>query len=347
MKSTFSDTDCQFLLKDLTDIIPFTPFDAKEAAIAHGHSYSEMITEEDIPSQEAVDIFKETTLRTADKLAKYTGIVGREIFRRGGRHSVIVSLARAGSPIGALLHRYIRDVIGCEIPHYSISIIRGRGMDYNALDYILAQNPKGVITFVDGWTGKGSISHELQKAIAEYNGKHGTSISSDLAVFADPAQLSDIAGTHHDVCIPIACLNSTVSGLVSRTILNSEYIGKDDFHGAVRYEKLKQYDLTNWFLDTISAQFTDSDNKADSKGESDVDVLVSRLGKDFPVADITKVKLGIGEASRALIRRKPYVLLEKNFDNPDLKFVNLMANVRNVKILKYDTGNYECIALIK
>ncbi|MDQ9827271.1 tellurite-like stress resistance cysteine protease StiP, partial [Acinetobacter baumannii] len=60
----------------------------------------------------------------------------------------------------------------------------------------------------------------------------GDNISSDLAVLADPARLSAIAGTRNDVCIPNACLNSTISGLVSRTILNRNLIGENDYHGA-------------------------------------------------------------------------------------------------------------------
>ncbi len=39
-------------------------------------------------------------------------------------------------------------------------------------------------------------------------------------------------GTREDFLIPSACLNSTVSGLVSRTVLNDDLIGPADFHGA-------------------------------------------------------------------------------------------------------------------
>ncbi|MET7778785.1 cysteine protease StiP domain-containing protein, partial [Streptomyces sp. NPDC005388] len=31
---------------------------------------------------------------------------------------------------------------------------------------------------------------------------------------------------------PSACLNSTVSGLISRTVLRSDLVGEYDFHGA-------------------------------------------------------------------------------------------------------------------
>ena len=45
-------------------------------------------------------------------------------------------------------------------------------------------------------------------------------------------------GTREDYLIPSACLNSTVSGLVSRTVFNTDHIGPDDFHGAKFYAEL-------------------------------------------------------------------------------------------------------------
>jgi hypothetical protein len=140
-----------------------------------------------------------------------------------------------------LIKRYFKFKFGIDVPHYSISIIRDRGIDKNALNYIQAEHPNCIITFVDGWTGKGSISSELKKSITEYNQETGAGISYDLAVLADPARLSSIAGTRKDICIPNACLNSTISGLVSRTILNNQYISEKDYHGAVRYDYLKEF----------------------------------------------------------------------------------------------------------
>ena len=46
-----------------------------------------------------------------------------------------------------------------------------------------------------------------------------------LAVLADPGVCAPILGTRDDFLIPSACLNSTVSGLVSRTVLRDDLIG--------------------------------------------------------------------------------------------------------------------------
>lgn len=348
MQSTFRPGDCQFLLKDLTGVISFTDFEHKELAIAQGHNYSEMIAREQAPSPQVEALFKQLTQLNATLMAQWVSTAAAQIWRRGGAQAVIVSLARAGSPVGALIKRYLLQATGCALPHYSISIIRDRGIDTCALDYITTHHPQGVISFVDGWTGKGSITRELHKAVAAYNAAHGTRIDSTLAVLADPARLSPIASTKKDVCVPNACLNSTVSGLVSRTILNRDYSALQDFHGAVRYIDLLPHDLTNWFLDTIAQQFDKVKPTLPASAEpSHVKQIIAQLAVDFPVADINKVKLGICEASRSLIRRKPYVLLVKDPRNPQLAFNLHMAHERGVEVLPYDTGDYQCIALIK
>ena len=170
-----------------------------------------MISEETPIDSRVIKIFNEILKAKADDLAKYVGIISEAIYCKYSTNSIIVSLARAGSPVGALVKRYLQYQYKVDIPHYSISIIRGKGIDWNALDYIVSRHPLGQIIFVDGWTGKGSISNELLSAIEAYNTARGTSISPNLAVLADPARIEAIAGTREDVCIPNACLNSTIS----------------------------------------------------------------------------------------------------------------------------------------
>jgi len=347
IKSTFKENDCIFLLKDLTGIIKETSLEEKEKLINQGINYSEMISKEYPVSEEINDIFVTLLEEKRHELAYYTGIISEEIFKRGNKDAIIVSLARAGSPVGALIKRYIKFKYNIEIPHYSISIIRDKGIDENALNYIREKHPNGIMTFVDGWTGKGSITRELRKSIKLYNEKYGTNISDDLAVLADPAKLSAISGTTRDICIPNACLNSTVSGLVSRTIHNRDLIKEDDFHGAKIFEDLKSSDMTNIFLDTVSSCFTNEDKEMTSQIDCKyVENVLTKLANDFPICDIHKVKLSIGESSRALLRRKPYLLLVKNINNPDLSFVLHLAKEKNVEVIEYDTMDYECISLL-
>lgn len=347
IKSTFKDSDCIFLLKDLTNEIKPITVEEKEELINQGINYSEVISVEEPISDEVNSIFKELVLKKADDIAKYVGIIADEIYRRGKEKTIVVSLARAGSPVGALIKRYILKKYNIDIPHYSISIIKGKGIDVNALNYIRNHHHEGIISFVDGWTGRGSITHELKNAISQYNNDYHTNISADLAVLADPAKLSAISGTKEDVCIPNACLNSTISGLVSRTIHNDKYIHENDFHGAIIYENLKYQDMTNYFLDTIEKHFSLKSNELDSTiQENYVLSVIEKLKIDFPTANMSKTKLSIGECSRALIRRKPVMLLIKNPANPNLSFVLHLAKEKKVPVRIYDTFDYECIAIL-
>ncbi len=111
---------------------------------------------------------------------------------------------------------------GLDLPHYAVSIVRGRGIDANALRWLAARHDPADVVFVDGWTGKGAITRELTEAIREFESAEGvTGFDPEIAVLADPGSCVRTYGTREDFLIPSACLNSTVSGLISRTVLRS------------------------------------------------------------------------------------------------------------------------------
>lgn len=349
--STYKKEDCIFLLKDLTDVMEEISVEEKEKRIASGVNYSEMISKEDFVSPEINKLFLNMLDDGAEKLADYIGIISDEAFRQKGNDLIIVSLARAGSPIGVLIKRYLKFKYMITVPHYSISIIRGKGIDENALHYILNKHPKGGLLFVDGWTGKGSITSELKKSIKEFNKKYEKNINDTLAVLADPAKKSRIYGTREDVCIPNACLNSTVSGLVSRTIHNPEYIQGKDFHGAKFFEGLKDEDFTNLFIEKIEECFQKNHTVVsfEKPEESYVEDVINYLiaEKVIPCGfDLTKLKLSIGETSRAIIRRKPAGIYVKNMDNPDLRFVLHMARLKQIPVYERNLPGYACISVL-
>ncbi|MGT2462115.1 cysteine protease StiP domain-containing protein [Sinomonas atrocyanea] len=66
-----------------------------------------------------------------------------------------------------------------------------------------------------------------------------------------------MSGTRDDFLIPSACLNSTVSGLVSRTVFNRALIGPHETHGAKFYRELAPRDVSNEFVDAVAARFPD------------------------------------------------------------------------------------------
>jgi hypothetical protein len=84
------------------------------------------------------------------------------------------SLARAGTPVGVLLRRELLRR-GVDAVHYSISIIRGRGIDRVALAHLAAARGTEDAVFVDGWTGKGAIVDNALYSV-------GTFLNSDLVL---------------------------------------------------------------------------------------------------------------------------------------------------------------------
>lgn len=349
VKTTYKPDDCVFLLKDLTDVIKEVTVEEKERLIAQGVNYSEMISKEHPLSKEINDIFLNSVNANAKALAKLVGIITETAYKEYGENMVIVSLARAGSPVGVLMKRYAMYKYKKDIPHYSISIIREKGIDENALNYIREKHPDGNIAFVDGWTGKGSITSELKKAITQYNEKYNTNINDGLIVLADPACKSKIFGTREDICIPNACLNSTVSGLVSRTIHNTDLIGEKDFHGAKYFADLKDDDFSNDFIEIIEKEFTPEDKAINLKPPVDeyVDTQLDYIMKRYDETDVTRIKLSIGESSRALLRRKPKILIVKDKTNPNLAFVLHLATIKNIPIVEDTHIGYECISVLE
>ncbi len=108
------------------------------------------------------------------------------------------SLARAGIPAAILIKRYLKTRYDLDLYHYTISIIRGKGIDENAIKYMLHHHPNKALQFIDGWTGKGAITRELDEAIQGFNATYKTRLENNLAVIADPGDCVSYYGTRAD-----------------------------------------------------------------------------------------------------------------------------------------------------
>ncbi|OQY09016.1 MAG: hypothetical protein B6I28_03745 [Fusobacteriia bacterium 4572_132] len=348
---SYSNSDVIFLLKNINNLIPEIPTEEREKLIQGGKHYSEMLPVEYEPTQEYIDIFYESLKKYKGKLAYAVGVLSEKIIKIKSENIVLVSLARAGTPIGILVKRYIKSKFDKEVPHYSISIIRDRGIDENAINDIIKSHKGAEIVFIDGWTGKGTIKNVLEKACNDYEAKYNHIISSDLAVLADPCDCAEISGTKEDFLIPSSCLNSTISGLVSRTVLNDTVIGKDDYHGAKFYDNLKEKDLSNYYIDVISDEFKKINNGKkildekipNWKGLEDI----AGLEKKFGILDRNFIKPGVGETTRVLLRRVPEMILVKDKKDEDVKHIIVLAKEKKVKVMEYPLKTYKCCGLIK
>lgn len=348
MFSTYKPEDVTILLKDISGLVQPLPTKEREALIQSGRHYSEMLPLEYEPSPDYLAAFFKALELYSPLTARAVAALAAKIWARKGSNLVIVSLARAGTPIGILLKRYIAAYMRREVSHYTISIIRGKGIDQNALRYILARHQPQDIQFVDGWTGKGAIQRELQTALQDW-----PEVDPGLAVLSDPAGIAALAGTRDDFLIASSCLNSTVSGLLSRTFYRDDIIGADDFHGAAFYAELAAQDLTYTFIDTVAAHFAapttaPMQSEPEPSGQQDSLAEVRKICRDFAVADINLVKPGIGEATRVLLRRWPWKILVRSLqDDEHLGHLYQLAREKGVELQVYPLQNYRACGIIK
>ncbi|HWJ09903.1 MAG TPA: cysteine protease StiP domain-containing protein, partial [Nocardioides sp.] len=315
--------DVCWLLTDLSGVDLERSTEDREVAIQGGTHYSEMLPVEFQPDAAYLRLFHEALELSADRVAAAVGVVGELLWERHaarGHEPVLVSLARAGTPIGVLLRRWFQATRGVSVPHYTISIIRGRGIDEVALAHVLDRHPAGAVAFVDGWTGKGAIQRELDEAVAGWVATHPehAGLDGELAVLADPGGCTAVHGTRDDFLIPSACLNSTVSGLVSRTVYRDDLIGEGMFHGAKFYDEWAAEDVSGLFVDTIASRFAHvgaavaagleapaADRAATWAGLRSVEGIAREHG----ITDVNLVKPGVGETTRVLLRRVPWQVL--------------------------------------
>lgn len=349
---SYREGDVNFLLKDLSHLDIELDNETRELNKSKGTHYSEMLPIEYVPKAEYMSLYYEFLNTFGKTFAEYIVLLANRIVYKKGTNLVLVSLARAGTPIGVLLKRYLELLPHVTVEHYSISIIRDLGIDYNAIKYI-KEHSDGEIVFVDGWTGKGAITIELKKSCEILEKEYGIKVSSDLAVVADPGHCAEIYGTRNDLLIPSSCLNSTVSGLMSRTVYNSDWIGEDDFHGSKYYKDLESADVSNEFIDTISNYFSDIYiNSVDMVDYNDELVwkglsFVKELQLEYSIDDINKIKPGVGETTRVLLRRVPWKILIRDIDDLTIQHILLLARDRDVEIEIKSDMPYACCGIVK
>ncbi len=343
MFSTYNPNDVIILLKDITGMINPLSTKEREKLIQSGVHYSEMLPIEYLPSEKYLETYYKALKLYSKITANAVASLAELIWKDKGEKAVLVSLARAGTSIGILIKRYILKKYLVNITHYTISIIRGVGIDHNAMKYILKRHAANSIQFVDGWTGKGAIQNELNKAMKEYPG-----VNSGLAVLSDPAYIAEKCGTHDDFLIASSCLNSTVSGLLSRTVYRKDIICDNEFHGSVFYKELINEDLTYKFINTIEKDFP-TILKAEEEKEFGIGLEeVKKICLEFDITDINLVKPSIGEATRVLLRRLPWKILVHSLnDYEHLGHLYQLAKEKNVDVVEYPLKNYRACGIIR
>jgi len=342
--------DVTFLLRPLARQ-GFTAVDEKESLIQSGRRhYSQMLSPESAPSARYMRLFDDACRANNPRMARdCLRLAALVAARRPGRVAV-VSLARAGTPVGVVVTRLLRARFGREVAHYAVSIVRDRGIDAQALRHILAQGhaPEEIV-FLDGWTGKGVIARELAASSAAFDPR----IDPGLYVLADLAGAAACAASGDDYLIPSSILNATVSGLVSRTVMD-EAMGPGDFHGCVVYEQLSPHDRSLAFADdltrlALALPATDEAARpldaaaARARSRACIGTLMER----HDVVDANMLKPGIGEATRVLLRRVPRLLLLRDPGAADVAHLALLAEEKRVPVEIDPTLPYHAVSLIR
>ncbi|MGW0777116.1 phosphoribosyltransferase [Streptomyces sp. NPDC002835] len=350
--SSYAPEEVGWLLQDLSGVELEAPTEEREEAIQSGGAhYAESLPVEYQPNEQYQQLFEAALTVSAARIARAVGTVTDTVLAERTPRPVLVSLARAGTPVGVLMRRWAQHRHGLDLPHYAVSIVRGRGIDANALRWLAEHHDPADVVFVDGWTGKGAITRELADALREFPG-----FDPEIAVLADPGGCVRTYGTREDFLIPSACLNSTVSGLISRTVLRADLVGPDDFHGAKFYRELAGTDVSGHFLDTVAARF----DEVASAVDADVKELLSadrtptwegwraveRISEEYGIHDVNLVKPGVGETTRVLLRRVPWKILASRGAGADLDHVRLLAEQRGVPVEEVDELPYSCVGLI-
>ena len=353
--------DVAWLLTDLSAAELEAPTEEREEAIQSGGAhYAESLPIEFQPDAAYQQLFHAALAHSAERLAFAVGLVTEQLLSERGERLVLASLARAGTPVGILVRRWAAVSHGLDLPHYAVSIVRGRGIDHVALRHLATVHDPRQVVFVDGWTGKGAITRELAASVETANAVLGLApdegFDPGLAVLADPGRCVSVHGTREDYLIPSACLNATVSGLVSRTVLNADLTGPGEYHGAKYYRDLAASDVSRLFVDTVAERFADvrPDVAAALPGHLAADrtptwagwAAVEAISRDLGIGDVNLVKPGVGETTRVLLRRVPWKVLCRAGAADELAHVRLLAAQRGVPVEEVDDLPYSCVGLI-
>ena len=104
-----STDDVQFLLKPMT--MPDTPVHIKEALIQSGKKhYSEMLTHESLPPDDYLPLFYRAMTLNQDRMAEHLLLLAEGILATRPQGITLVSLARAGTPVGGVAQACFKTV---------------------------------------------------------------------------------------------------------------------------------------------------------------------------------------------------------------------------------------------
>lgn len=346
---SYQPQDIQFLLRP--SLLAFTEPAEKERLIQSGQRhYSEMLSEEAAPDAVQLQLFEQALTRNGRRMAADIGALALALAELEPKPIVLCSLVRAGVPVGVLLNRALK-ALGCDSHHYGLSIIRDKGLDLQALAHVMERHPHAQYLFVDGWTGKGAISRELNASLRH----HPQFVQGPrLVTLADAGGKAWLSASTDDWLIPSGMLGATISGLVSRSLLSRD----SDWHQCLDCQHLLPHDLSQSFIEQIDslrtglmaslkpARYSQAQRIEQAQW---ADASLQHIQQRYQVDNLNRLKPGIAEATRALLRRLPERLLVRDLEDPDLSLLRYLAeqNQLPIEVLGAELGPYRAMTLIQ
>jgi hypothetical protein len=315
----------------------------KEQRLKAGDYYGDLLSAEELPQPDYLRLFDHQMATLAGKLAPYVlRLADRVNADRPSGPLALVSLARAGTPIGVVLADLLRHRHGRTVTHYTASVIHKYGFDPHALAYLLDRHAPQDLLFLDGWVSQGRITRALQDTLAPVAG-----VDSTLYCLSDPSGIQDATATRKDLLLPSAVLNAAVSGLMSRTVHNP-----DGFDFSAHYPDHAPVDRTQAFVADMLAAV------AVCPGPATEPVLPGALQRPLAQAQIQawctehhttadRIKAGIGEVSRSLLRRTPSLVAVDRGALDEAAHLQYLADQHGVPLQVTDlAGPYRAFSIL-
>lgn len=313
----------------------FSPFSGellsvqeKEACLQNGGYYGDILSKEERPDPQYIEIFDRLSATLSHKLAQPVLQLVEHFHttRPSDRPIVLVSLARAGTPIGVVVTELLRARFNREVHHYSVSVLHKYGLDAHAMNHILSKHAAEDVVFLDGWVSQGRITRAVEESAPQWG------VSPVLYCVSDPSGFQDAVATREDVLLPSAVLNANVSGLLSRTVYNP-----DGFHFSETYNDFDDIDRTQAFIDEmlracenqteITTRVVTPSHQQRAIARAQIEGFCAQHGTDD-----ANIKVGVGEVSRSLLRRIPTLVVVDPSAVDEAQHLFWLAKQRNIQI---------------
>ncbi|WP_275575294.1 cysteine protease StiP domain-containing protein [Methylocucumis oryzae] len=109
---SYADDDVAFLLARVQ--VPDTPVAEKEALIQSGQKhYSQLLSKESLPPETYQALFQQALAQNKHLVAKHVLVLAQHIIATRPDKVTLVSLARAGTPVGVMVKKGVSGVFLC------------------------------------------------------------------------------------------------------------------------------------------------------------------------------------------------------------------------------------------